>query len=236
MAWVKVIDMERARLWPLYILLGLPHIAGADVVPLLPSGSAQVHKRQEEAATKKLATCSPSHEESPGPRGTLITYRSVEYDVIVGEITATPPAARAPLRAFVNHFYHAVRPCMPPSHELHAPERLPVKLSILLAAGHLASVVALASDKRVDTACIEQVVRKQESPAIPVASAQLLVDLTLAPFCVITHELQRGSELPSPYSAGFGSGRSRHLIPAPATPPAPPQPERLQTERPAHTP
>lgn len=228
--------MERTRPWPLYILLGWPRIAGADGVPLLPSRSAQAHTGQEGAAAKKLVTCSPSHEESPGPRGTLITYRSVEYDVIVGEVTATPPAARAPLRAFVNHFYHAVRPCMPPSHELRAPERLPVKLSILLAAGHLTSVVALASDKRVDTACIEQVVRKQEFPAIPITNAQLLADLALAPFCVITHELQRGSELPAPYSASFGSGRSRHLIPAPAPPPSPPQPERLQTERPARTP
>jgi hypothetical protein len=214
--------MDLARIGSLCLLLGVPRIVAADVAPLPPIESAQEKKAREEAAAKKIATCSPGREESAGPRGTLITYRSVEYDVIVGEATVTPPEARPPLRVWVRHFSKAIRPCLPKDAELRSPERLPSKLSIVLsktqAGTHVTSAVALSADRRVDAKCIEAVVLKQEAPPLPVALARLVVDVTLAPFCAITHELQRGDEPAEPYSTGFGPRKIRHLMPA-APPP-----------------
>lgn len=190
----------------------------------MPMETAQQRKDREAADAKKIAMCSPSREETLGPRGTLHTYRTVEYDVMRGDVMVTPLEARTPLHAWVNHFYKALRPCLPPSHELHSPERIPFKLSLLLSNGKLTSAAVLASDKRVNSACIEGVLQKQELPTLRVPNVRMIVDVTLAPFCAITHELQRGDGLPAPYSIGYGSGKSRHLMPAqPSAPPASPQ-------------
>src|SRR5262245_41415172 len=138
--------MGSARIWPLCGLLGLSRLAAADLAPPPPRESAQEQQARAAAIAKKLATCSPSVEENAGPRGTLITYRSVEYDLGAGAVTVTPPEARTPLRAWVNHFYKALRPCLPAGATLRSPERLPLKLSIVVASAHVTSVAALAAD------------------------------------------------------------------------------------------
>lgn len=206
--------MRLVRLELLGFLLCASRLVFADVMPLRME-SVQDRKAREAADAKKIATCSPSRDETPGPRGTLITYRAVEYDVMPGEVTATPPDAKTPLRAWVRHFYKALRPCLPPDHQLRSPERIPFKLSLFLSNGKLTSAAVLTSDQRVDSKCIEGILQKQEVPALKVATARVLVDMMLAPFCAISHDLQRGDEPPAPYASGFGPRKNRHLIPAP---------------------
>lgn len=209
--------MIATRFLPACLLISSPLLALADVAPP-PRAQVGIDRAQADAAAQKRATCSPSYEEGYGPRGKLITHRRVEYDLMFGELTVAPPEARAALRTWLERSYKAIRPCLPPAAELRSPERLPIKLHLFLASGKLSSVVPLSGDKRVDGKCVEETLCKQEAPSLPAAvpTARASAEVTLAPFCVVSREIQRGDELPSPATSGLGFG-GRHLIPPAAS-------------------